>query len=469
MKKLFFLALFAPLLGWGQLTIKINYAFQLTPLTDTLYLSGNFNGWVANDANYKFQRTGFNVFEITINPSAGNLQYKVTRGSWATVETDGNGASIANRTYTYSGASATVSIQVNGWNDLGGVNVTTATQNVHILANNLFMPQLNRYRRIWVYLPPDYQTSSKNYPVLYMHDGQNLFDANFSAYGEWKVDESLDTLFTTGDYGIIVVGIENGGSNRINEYSPWIDTAYGGGQGAAYMQFVVNTLKPTIDGGFRTNTLPQYTGIMGSSMGGLISQYGAIAYQNTFKKVGLLSPSFWFSDSVFVQVHNTGVQNDMKFYFVAGTNESTTMVPLMQDMRDSVITYGLDSSRTKLRTYVGGQHSEAYWALEFPAAYLWLFSDVTNTTSSATLTKETKEFSIFPNPNRGLFNLTISQFDNGKTNNVEIYNTIGEYVHRQIATSANCQIDLSSLSEGVYNISSISNEGAVNKRLVIVK
>src|SRR5690606_36165183 len=145
-------------------------------------------------------------------------------------------------------------------------------------------------------LPPDYETSAKYYPVLYMHDGQNLFDVRTSFSGEWKVDEHLDSLFLLGDPGCIVVGIDNGGTNRINEYSPWVNPQYGGGQGDQYIEFLIETLKPYIDQNYRTLPDAEHTGIMGSSMGGLISYYGGLTNQNVFGRIGAFSSSFWFSN-----------------------------------------------------------------------------------------------------------------------------------------------------------------------------
>lgn len=153
------------------------------------------------------------------------------------------------------------------------------------------MPQLDRNRKIWLYLPPDYSTSTKNYPVLYMQDGQNLFDNATSFAGEWQVDETLNSLFAGGDYGAIVVGIENGGGERLNEYSPWNNPSYGGGLGDQYVAFLANTLKPYIDANYRTRPEPQFNALIGSSMGALISTYGATEFPNIFRKVGSLSPA----------------------------------------------------------------------------------------------------------------------------------------------------------------------------------
>lgn len=112
-----------------------------------------------------------------------------------------------------------------------------ANSGVHII-DSFYMPQLGRYRNIWVYLPPDYGSSQKQYPVLYMHDGQNLFEDSTSFVGEWHLDETLDSLHQTGDYGCIVIGIENDGNHRMDEYMPNVHPKYGGGEGDLYIRFI---------------------------------------------------------------------------------------------------------------------------------------------------------------------------------------------------------------------------------------
>jgi len=465
MKKLLWLCLCMPLCVQAQLTINITYAYHYTPLADTLFLSGTFNAWLVNSPAYAFTRTGANTFSLTINPPAGALQFKVTRGTWAFVEANSTGGTIANRSYTYSGSPSTLNIQINGWQDIGGDGqASTATSHVYMLDTDFPMPQLSTSRKIWIYLPPDYFTSVKKYPVLYMHDGQNLFDRNLSAFGEWRVDESLDSLFATGDNGIVVVGIENG-PNRINEYSPWVNPSYGGGQGTQYMDWLEHNLKPYIDNNYRTNTTPKFTGIMGSSMGGLISQFGAVQYPQTVKKVGLLSPSFWFTDTIFQQVHKLGVQADMKFYFVSGTTEDSSMVPLMQAMRDSAIAKGLSPSRTKLLTWADGQHAEWFWAREFPAAYLWLFNDLNIATSAGSLNEDSQPaFDVYPNPASNQVCLTASDH-NWKLRLISIQG--------KTCLSKECSghdiLNLSLIPAGIYVLEAQTENGIVIRKKLIVQ
>ena len=212
-----------------------------------------------------------------------------------------------------------------------------------------------------------------------MEDGQNLFDNATSFSGEWQIDETLNTLFSQGNYGAIVVGIDNGGADRLNEYSPWNNPSYGGGQGDLYMQFVGETLKPFIDSNFRTKPQAQYNALIGSSMGALISTYGAVKYPNLFSKVGVFSPAFWFALNDMNAYVNSTTNNlsNLRLYFVAGQNESSTMVPNMNTVNNNLILKGVATSNTFTKIDSYGTHTESYWRGEFSAAYLWLFQNET--------------------------------------------------------------------------------------------
>ena len=137
------------------------------------------------------------------------------------------------RTFTLAGVALTLLLPVTACAQRSEPRPSTARAGVSVLDTAFAMPQLKRTRRVWVYLPPDYATSERRYPVLYMHDGQNLFDAATSYAGEWGIDETLDSLHAAGDPGVIVVGIDNGGERRLDEYSPWRNERHGGGEGAA--------------------------------------------------------------------------------------------------------------------------------------------------------------------------------------------------------------------------------------------
>jgi predicted alpha/beta superfamily hydrolase len=249
----------------------------------------------------------------------------------------------------------------------------TASPQVRILADSLWMPQLKRHRRIWVYLPPDYGQSDKKYPVLYMHDGQNLFDEYFSYSGEWGVDESLDSLHAQSGFGLIVVGIDNGSDKRMNEYSPWKNERFGDPEGAAYADFVAQTLKPLVDKTYRTLPDPAHTGIMGSSMGGLISHYALLRYPQTFSKGGILSPSYWFSPEVFSFTTAERLPENARLYFRLGGEEGKEMARDLHKMLAHLQTIGLPPSSVRSEVVPGGKHHESFWRREFPGAVLWLF------------------------------------------------------------------------------------------------
>ncbi|ALJ01606.1 hypothetical protein DC20_20540 [Rufibacter tibetensis] len=250
----------------------------------------------------------------------------------------------------------------------------TATDNVKILSNEFWMPQLEKSRRIWLYLPPNYATSGKKYPVLYMHDGQNLFDSFYSFSGEWGIDESLNEQFENEGREVIVVGIDNGGEERMNEYTPWNNMKMGGGKGDAYVDFLVQTLKPYIDSHYRTLPGKEHTGIAGSSMGGLISLYAALKYPDVYSKAGIFSPAFWVSPEFYKYAAKTKPSKDLKIFLVAGAKEGEKMVPDMKRMRDVLLNQGLKPSNLKYEVHEDGEHKEAYWQREFPRVFKWLFS-----------------------------------------------------------------------------------------------
>lgn len=186
-------------------------------------------------------------------------------------------------------------------------------------------PQLDNRRDILVYLPPSYRHSARRYPVLYMHDGQNLFDQATSYCGEWEVDETMETLSQEG-VEAIVVGIPNLGAERLSEYSPFSDPRYGGGRGDAYLAFIVETLKPLIDGDFRTLPEREHTGIMGSSMGGLISFYAFFHRPETFGFAGAMSPSLWFNRQAIFDYMSQAPFTPGRIYLDIGTNECSDLL-----------------------------------------------------------------------------------------------------------------------------------------------
>ena len=252
-------------------------------------------------------------------------------------------------------------------------NNSTAAKNVSILEKEFVIPNLNKIsHKIWVYLPPNYHKTSKKYPVIYMHDAQNLFDKTTAYSGEWEVDETLNKLYQNTRKGFIVVGIENGGEERINEYTPWKNEKYGGGKGDIYMNFIVNTLKPYIDANYRTKKQQKHTSLIGSSLGGLISYYGGLKYPQVFGKIGALSTSFWFSDKVKDFTKKYGNTKKVKLFFLVGGKEGFEMNSATKNIEKLLIKTGFKSKNIKVKINPEGAHNEAFWNSEFLAIIKWL-------------------------------------------------------------------------------------------------
>jgi predicted alpha/beta superfamily hydrolase len=366
--------LFAPLYPFllsAQLIIQVASIPANTPAPDKIYIAGNFNNWNPADANYILQSSGgTGQYQLVLNPSPGMLEYKFTRGNWSTVEGNASGKYIPNRILRYDGKPQTIRLDIAGWQDRDAGGGGTAAPNVFELDDDFYIPQLGRKRRVWVYLPPDYATAKKRYPVLYMHDGQNLFDNESSSFGEWQLDEALNNLFNQGDYGCIVIGIDHGGAKRQDEYSPWKNPEYGGGEGAQYLDFVVKTLKPYVDSVYRTLPGCETTGIAGSSMGGLISMYAITERPEVFCRAGVFSPAFWFAD----HVRSHPKRQPGKVYFLAGGNEPDYVETDIIKVGNAMLSAGYMPQDINLTVPPDGQHSEWFWRREFPAAYRWMFA-----------------------------------------------------------------------------------------------
>jgi predicted alpha/beta superfamily hydrolase len=250
---------------------------------------------------------------------------------------------------------------------------STASVNVQIIDTAFYIPQLNRNRRVWIYLPKAYSSTQKKYPVLYLQDGQNIFDKATSYIDEWGVDECLDTLIEKGIAASIVVAIDNGSQFRMTEYNPYNNTEFGNGEGDNYVDFLVNTLKPFIDKNYRTLPSKENTIIAGSSMGGLISYYAAIKYPNVFGKAGVFSPSFWIAPQLQNFTDSLSAKITSKFFFSMGSQEGQKYIDDMQNMAERLGT----NSNTMIYSIVaeGENHNEKNWRNQFVDFYKWIMAD----------------------------------------------------------------------------------------------
>ena len=250
----------------------------------------------------------------------------------------------------------------------------TATENVKIISEKFEIPQLKTTRRIWIYLPKDYETSHKKYEVMYLQDAQNLFDDATSYAGEWQVDETLNKIFEKTGKSLIVVGIDNGGEKRIEELSPYKNAKYGGGNGDNYVKFIVETLKPFIDKNYRTKPQRKFTTIGGSSLGSLISVYAAVKYPETFGKVLAFSSAFWFNAKDLNEFISSSKVNlkQQKYYFIQGKHEDEDMEEQTNRVIENLKSKNVKPKNIFLKIDEDGKHNEMYWRREFEGAVLWL-------------------------------------------------------------------------------------------------
>jgi predicted alpha/beta superfamily hydrolase len=363
-------ALFLSASVMAQHTIKIEIRSlpEYHAAGSNIYIAGSFNGWDPQNEEFRFQRDEKQQYFINLKLAPGNYEYKVTRGGWDRGESKKNGAGIANRKLIIE-RDTTIQLDIEEWQDRfpSKPRTSSASKNVRIIDTAFLIPQLKRTRKVWIYLPEDYSTTGKRYPVLYMHDGQNLFDDATAFAGEWGIDEFMDT---TSMRKAIVVGIDHGGQKRINEYSPYDMERFGKGEGKEYTEFLVRTLKPYIDKTYRTLKDRKNTHIAGSSMGGLISMYAALKYPEVFGGAGVFSPAFWVAPRIFDDIKEKGKKVNSKIYFYAGKLEGESMVPDMLKAFEAMVKV----SRSKMVSVIrdDGKHNEPTWRKEFPLFYQWL-------------------------------------------------------------------------------------------------
>jgi predicted alpha/beta superfamily hydrolase len=233
-------------------------------------------------------------------------------------------------------------------------------------------PKLGNRRDILVLLPASHGTGRQHYPVVYMHDGQNLFDTATSFAHPWHVSRTTAALAREGVEAIIV-GIPNAGPNRIEEYSPFADSRIGGGRGDAYVDFLVDTIKPEVDRRFRTEPARASTFIAGSSMGGVISLWAFFTRSEVFGGMAAMSPALWFAQRSIFRRLDRMPSPPGRLYVDGGTAEGPMLLSDVARLRDLLVEKGYRLGRD-LRFVIdrGGAHDEPSWGRRLPAALRFL-------------------------------------------------------------------------------------------------
>lgn len=339
-----------------------------------VYISGNFNGWTTQDHRFKMNQLSPGKYEFSFPESPefeGELIYKFTKGDWSEVEIDRHGNRTPNR--HWNDGKQIKRERVAKWRKNWLPYRPSQLPQIHLISEEFIIPQLNKTRKIWALLPHDYDTTTDQYPVLYLQDAQNLFNEN-AQYGNWEIDKKLAVMSDYGIGKIIIIAIEHGETERLQEYNVG-KTLLGHGHGKQYIRFITETLKPYVDKTFRTKTEREFTGIGGSSMGGLVSIFSGLIYPEIFGKLMIFSPSLWVIPKIKLGFLDFFEPQGTRLYLYAGGNESETMVDHVTKLRKRLLKreslYGKMNVRLSINKK--GKHNESYWSDEFPKAIEWLF------------------------------------------------------------------------------------------------
>lgn len=376
-----------PLLGTAQHTLTVNVSgVPPSHADDPIYITGNFNSWNPAEEHLVLRKHADGSYGISVllkDVPSDRLEFKFTRGDWKTSECTADGRLVGPRLAKLN-RDTTITCRIDGWRD--DFPASTASINVHVLDSAFYIPQLDRHRKIWIYLPEDYETSGEPYPVLYMHDGQHLFDEATSQGRigpiEWGVDEVVDAAATK----CIVVAINHQADykDRVpefyflpNEDNPTVE-------GPQYLAFIAKTLKPYVDAHYRTLPGKAHTALAGSSMGGLITFYGGLAYPEIFGAVGIFSPSIWLDhgniENELTTLTNIANIHTQRYYFYAGTSENRrkpdgTFVHMNTDVQRAIgLLRKAADPQIELSVREEGRHGALYWREAFPAFYQWFIA-----------------------------------------------------------------------------------------------
>ncbi len=337
---------------------------------EEVFCSSSLNDWNTKTGVARLRRKSPGLYGARV-PWAGEcVQYKYHLGSWETEEVNEWGNRRANRHYAGEGK---VYDTVPAFLDDNRNYDEAFLPRIEPLPYNLPLPSAFATRRIAALLPYDYDRCQRSYPVIYLQDGQNLFD-EYAPFGNWELDKRMAWLAERGCGEFIVVAIDHAAEKRIQEYAPGHKTRIAPGQADAYGAFLVDHLKPLIDRTYRTRAERESTAIGGSSLGALASLLVAMAYPQVFAKAMLLSPSIWV-DPGLPKAWPDHSHGETSIFLYGGMQESkgsaATFSGLYRDLQAI--------HHPKRRVYVHGHfeplglHNESAWGAVFPLAMTTLF------------------------------------------------------------------------------------------------
>ena len=360
-----------------------------TPESSKVYIAGSidaFGPWQPNAFEMAKQEDGTYRADVEL-PIGTRVEYKFTRGSWATVEKTPQGAEIQNRTFSVRGPE-TVRVAIASWAIPKSAPSSTATGDLRWM--DFASEVLGSKRRVTVWLPPQYRDGvHEGFPVVYCLDGQNLFDRQWAAFGvEWEADETArDLARGPANLPLILVGIDNS-KDRFDEYTPVVDEVSDkpvGGKADEYLRFLVTELKPWIDREYRTLKTADTTAIVGSSLGGVFVLHALRKHPEVFGKGAAMSPSLFWGQGYTIQQYSQppsdlAPRDKQRLWLDIGTREGKSDRGQVQAVEQTEqLAEALEQhhrERIEVRTMIDSEakHHEAAWARRLPIALEFLFS-----------------------------------------------------------------------------------------------
>lgn len=350
----------------AKLTIRVN-APVTTPAQDSIIPIGNqgiWGFWIYPKSK-ALKSLGNNVWESTYSfPLNSDLEFKITRGSYFKEALyNGNGQSAQPIKLKIT-KDTTIVLNPSNWNDIYQRSIVGTVRYHH----NFGSTYLKSIRNVVVWLPPSYlENTNKKYPVLYAHDGQNLFDHTNLSGSEWRMDEIADSLMRKGEIEEFIIVAMANTKDRWIEYN-------GTPEGENYLKFIVTELKPFIDKTYRTKTDRANTGIIGSSMGGLISFYAAYNYPQIFSKAACLSSGFFFDDGNIMNSIKTDLKplhNSMVYLDCGGKDLDYDFLPSNQQVNE--LLQKDKQMKVLYKEFPEDPHNEVAWSKRLDIPFKFLF------------------------------------------------------------------------------------------------
>jgi predicted alpha/beta superfamily hydrolase len=373
-----------------------------------IYFASSINGWNPADPEFVLSPRSDTRWQIVIDdiPANTTIAFKLTMGGWDREELDGTGSVIDNRSLPKidrsklaPGERPVIEVRVPGFRapvaladevrqsgPYRRLEVTGTVRRLPVRGGAGGAEAMTRDLQVW--LPPGYdlpENAGRSYPVLYMMDGQNLFDAPPGLPGEWEVDETAQRLIEAGEVEpLIIVGVPHAGEHRLREYLPFGSIQGHTADGDRFVAWMQREVMPRVERAFRVKAGPEHTGIGGASLGGAISLYAATKHPDVFGKAIVESLPLLADDGVGARAYLDSVSDwpDRVFVGMGGrevsNNERDADRNAMyrawaEELDRRLAGAGLGEDRRRLRVDADANHNEPAWAERFPEALVFLF------------------------------------------------------------------------------------------------